>query len=54
MEQSIRVVAMNERADRESPGRVRGYELMKDRHLADAEGKQRELLEAFRLRARTS
>jgi indolepyruvate ferredoxin oxidoreductase len=36
------------------PEGIRGYDLLKDRHLADAEGKQRELLEAFRLRARTS
>jgi indolepyruvate ferredoxin oxidoreductase len=34
------------------PEGIRGYDLVKDRHLADAEGKQRELLEAFRLRAR--
>jgi indolepyruvate ferredoxin oxidoreductase len=34
------------------PEGIRGYDLVKERHLADAEGKQRELLEAFRLRAR--
>jgi indolepyruvate ferredoxin oxidoreductase len=33
------------------PEVIRGYDLVKDKHLADAESKRRELLEAFRLRA---
>ena len=34
------------------PEGIRGYDLVKDRHLADVESKQRELSDAFRLRAR--
>jgi indolepyruvate ferredoxin oxidoreductase len=33
------------------PEGIRGYDLVKDRHLADVESKQRELMDAFRLRA---
>jgi indolepyruvate ferredoxin oxidoreductase len=35
------------------PEGIRGYDLVKDRHLADVESKRRGLLDAFRLRARS-
>jgi len=36
------------------PEGIRGYDLVKDRHLADVESKQRELLDAFRRVARSA